>query len=151
MEEAQEERKKPTVAREYRTGEIVVFWEPAFCIHAAACLMGLPQVFDVEARPWIAIDAASADEIAETVMSCPTGALHFKRLDGGPQEEAPQQTTVRPRPNGPLFQRGRLQVMDEAGNVVREDTRIALCRCGQSANKPFCDATHRRIGFRTDS
>jgi uncharacterized Fe-S cluster protein YjdI len=151
MEEQQEERKKPTVAREYRTGEIAVFWEPAFCIHAAACLMGLPQVFDAGARPWIAIDAASADEIAETVMSCPTGALHFKRLDGGPQEDAPEQTTVRPRPNGPLFQRGRLRVTDEAGNVVREDTRIALCRCGHSANKPFCDATHRRIGFRTDS
>ncbi len=151
MEEPQEERKKPTVAREYRTDEIAVFWEPAYCIHAAACLMGLPQVFDVEARPWIAIDAASADEIAETVMSCPTGALHFKRLDGGPQEEAPVQTTVRPRPNGPLFQRGRLRVTDEAGNVVREDTRIALCRCGHSANKPFCDATHRRIGFRSHS
>ena len=118
MEEAQEERKKATVAREYRTGEIVVFWEPSFCIHAAACLMGLPQVFDVEARPWIAIDAASADEIAETVMSCPTGALHFKRLDGGPQEEAPEQTTVRPRPNGPLFQRGRLRVTDEALSLI---------------------------------
>jgi uncharacterized Fe-S cluster protein YjdI/CDGSH-type Zn-finger protein len=151
VEEGLEERKKPTVAREYRTDEIVVFWEPSFCIHSAACLMGLPQVFDVEARPWIAIDAASADEIAETVMSCPTGALHFKRLDGGPQEEGPQQTTVRPRPNGPLFQRGRLRVTDEAGNVVRVDTRVALCRCGHSANKPFCDATHRRIGFRTDS
>jgi uncharacterized Fe-S cluster protein YjdI len=35
-----EERKKPTVAREYRTGEIVVTWEPSFCMHSARCLMG---------------------------------------------------------------------------------------------------------------
>ncbi len=36
------------------------------------------------------------------------------------------------------------------GHVIREDTRMALCRCGQSNNKPFCDGTHRQIGFRTN-
>lgn len=142
-----EERKKPAVAREYRTDEIVVTWEPSFCMHSARCLMALPQVFDVDARPWIAIDAASADEIAETVMACPSGALHFRRLDGGLQEEPPEETTVRPARNGPLFQRGRIRILDNEGKVIREDTRVALCRCGASANKPFCDGTHRAIGF----
>jgi len=33
--------------------------------------------------------------------------------------------------------------------VLREDTRVALCRCGHSENKPFCDGTHRKIGFKT--
>jgi uncharacterized Fe-S cluster protein YjdI len=145
-----EERKKPTVAREYRTDEIVVTWEPSFCMHSARCLMALPQVFDVDARPWIAIDAASAEEIAETVMACPSGALRFRRLDGGPQEEPPGQTTVRTARNGPLFQRGRIRITDNEGKVIREDTRIALCRCGASENKPFCDGTHRAIGFTAD-
>ncbi len=45
MEEG--ERKSPGVAREYRSDEIVVSWEPEYCIHAANCLKGLPQVFDV--------------------------------------------------------------------------------------------------------
>jgi CDGSH-type Zn-finger protein len=36
------------------------------------------------------------------------------------------------------------------GAVVREDTRVALCRRGASGNKPFCDGSHRRIGFTTD-
>ena len=142
-----EERKKPTVAREYRTNEIVVTWEPSYCMHSARCLMALPQVFDVDARPWIAIEAASADEIAETVMACPSGALNFRRLDGGPQEQPPETTTVRPARNGPLFQRGRIRITDNEGNVIREDTRVALCRCGASENKPFCDGTHRAIGF----
>lgn len=57
-------------------------------------------------------------------------------------------TTVQERPNGPLYARGRLQIRRRDGSV-REETQVAQCRCGQSANKPFCDGTHRRIGFRT--
>jgi len=55
---------------------------------------------------------------------------------------------VQPRTNGPLFVRGKVQIVDAQGDVIREDTRIALCRCGQSANKPFCDGTHQAVGFR---
>lgn len=150
MTEETEGRKEPTVVREYATDAIVVTWEPSCCMHSARCLVNLPQVFDVDARPWIAIDGAAADEIAETVMQCPSGALHFRRLDGGPQEEPPSETTVRASRNGPLFQRGRIRVTNNEGQVIREDTRVALCRCGGSENKPFCDGTHRRIGFAAD-
>ncbi|MEX2236170.1 MAG: (4Fe-4S)-binding protein [Dehalococcoidia bacterium] len=148
MEEG--ERKNPGVAKEYRNDEIVVLWEPDYCIHVAACLMGLPQVFDVQRRPWISINAANADAIAQVVMRCPTGALHYKRLDGAPDEEAAAETTVTPWPNGPLFVRGRVRLADRRGGTIREDTRVALCRCGASANKPFCDGTHRAIGFTSD-
>jgi CDGSH-type Zn-finger protein len=116
-----------------------------------SCVRGLPQVFKPEARPWVAVDGADADAIAATVETCPTGALHYRRLDGGPQEQPPENTTVEPRPNGPLFVRGHVRIVDEDGQLIREDTRAALCRCGASENKPFCDGSHRRIGFRTDS
>lgn len=89
------------------------------------------------------------DEIAETVLTCPTGALHFRRVDGGEQETAATETTVEPLPNGPLLVRGRLKIVDAEGRVIREDTRLALCRCGASGNKPFCDGSHRRVGFTT--
>jgi uncharacterized Fe-S cluster protein YjdI/CDGSH-type Zn-finger protein len=137
------------IKREYRNERISVRWEPAYCIHAADCLNGLPEVFDALRRPWIDVDKASADEIADVVMRCPTGALHFARLDGGAQEPEPPETTVQLRPNGPMFIRGKLRIEDLSGHVVREDTRVALCRCGASENKPFCDGTHRVIGFRT--
>jgi CDGSH-type Zn-finger protein len=97
----------------------------------------------------VEIDAADADEIAETVMLCPTGALHFERLDGGDQESPWEPTMVEPRPNGPLFVRGRF-VVRQADGELREETRAALCRCGGSANKPFCDGTHKVNGFRAE-
>ena len=146
MEEG--ERQNPDVAREYRTEDIVVYWEPAFCIHTARCLQGLPEVFDVRRRPWVNMDGGSADDIARVVARCPTGALSFNRLDGGAEEQLPEETEVSPWPNGPLFLRGRVRVVDATGSTVRESTRVALCRCGGSGNKPFCDGTHRENGFR---
>jgi uncharacterized Fe-S cluster protein YjdI len=148
--EEQEERKKPGIEREYADERIAVTWEPRYCIHVAACLMEQPRVFNAMRRPWIDLTQAEADDIAQAVLGCPTGALHFRRLDGGEQEAPPAETTVQPRRNGPLFVRGNVRIIDQNENVVREDTRVALCRCGQSRNKPFCDGTHRAIGFEAD-
>jgi uncharacterized Fe-S cluster protein YjdI len=135
--------------RVYANDAIEVHWEPKLCIHVKNCVNGLGRVFDPERRPWVDVDAADADAIATTILTCPTGALHFRRIDGGSQEEPEPETTVEPRPNGPLFVRGRVHIVDDDGRLIREDTRVALCRCGGSANKPFCDGTHRRIGFTT--
>ena len=134
----------------YANEAIEVHWEPRLCIHVRNCVSRLGGVFDPERRPWIDVDAAAADDISATVQSCPTGALHVRRLDGAAQEEAAPETTIEPRPNGPLFVRGLVRIVDRDGNLLREDTRVALCRCGGSQNKPFCDGTHRRIGFTTD-
>ena len=49
----------------------------------------------------------------------------------------------------PMFVRGKVRIQDPSGHLIREDTRAALCRCGGSENKPFCDGTHRKIGFRS--
>ncbi|HEY8173534.1 MAG TPA: (4Fe-4S)-binding protein [Dehalococcoidia bacterium] len=144
---AEEERKRADVAREYRDEHIVVRWQPQFCIHTANCLNAQPEVFDAMRRPWIVLDRADADDVADAVISCPTGALSFERVDGGEQEPKSEDVTVRPWPNGPLFLRGHIRVVDAQGNA-REATRIALCRCGGSANKPYCDGTHRANGFR---
>ena len=134
-------------ARTYANEAIEVRWEPRLCIHSQACVRGLPEVFESKARPWVRVDGADAQRIADTVLTCPTGALHFRRLDGARQEEPPPETAVAAQPNGPLFVRGRVRIEDGDGNLIREDTRLALCRCGASRNKPFCDGSHRRIRF----
>jgi uncharacterized Fe-S cluster protein YjdI len=142
-----EQERGPT--RTYAGDAIEVLWEPRLCIHVRNCVRGLPQVFDPEARPWVVVDAADADAVAATIETCPTGALHYRRLDGGREEQPQEDTTVEPRPNGPLFVRGLARIVGPNGELIREDTRLALCRCGASENKPFCDGSHRRIGFTT--
>src|SRR4030095_15643944 len=112
-----EERKRPGVERVYQNGEIVVSWEPKLCIHAGYCFRGLPEVFQPENRPWVKVDAAAADKIAEVVMTCPTGALHFERLDGGPQEPQAQGTTDTATPNGPLYVRGHIRITGPGGHL----------------------------------
>ena len=53
------------------------------------------------------------------------------------------------RPNGPYLVEGDVEVLDVNGNKVDTSSRpkIALCRCGASVTKPFCDGTHSKIGF----
>jgi CDGSH-type Zn-finger protein/uncharacterized Fe-S cluster protein YjdI len=144
-----EERKRPGVARLYRNDQISVSWEPGLCIHVGECFRRLPQVFQPETRPWIKVEAAEADQIAQVVIST-TGALHFERLDGGAQESRDEKTTIQARVNGPLFVRGNVRILGPGSHLIREDTRLALCRCGHSANKPFYDGTHRRIRSRSE-
>jgi uncharacterized Fe-S cluster protein YjdI/CDGSH-type Zn-finger protein len=134
-------------ARTYETDEIAVDWYPERCIHSARCVADLPDVFDPRRKPWIELGSHSADQLAAVVERCPSGALHYRRKDGGAEEVAPPASSVRVVRDGPLLVRGDLTVADQEGAVVRQDTRMALCRCGQSGRRPFCDNTHRRIGF----
>lgn len=132
----------------YTAPTINVTFDAQRCIHSANCLRGLPVVFDLEAKPWIKADAAQADEIAAVIERCPSGALQYERLDGGPAEAPDTNTIVYPIPDGPLMVRGDVNVLDGDGNAIDAGFRVTLCRCGGSSNKPFCDNTHRRNGFR---
>ncbi len=62
-----------------------------------------------------------------------------------------QPPTITPCPNGPLLVRGDVELVDGEGMPIpRRRRTIALCRCGLSSIKPFCDGTHKVTGFRTD-
>jgi CDGSH-type Zn-finger protein/uncharacterized Fe-S cluster protein YjdI len=56
---------------------------------------------------------------------------------------------VDPETDGPLRMRGNVEIISGTGRVVARVTQARLCRCGGSANKPFCDGTHAKIGFRS--
>ena len=127
---------------------IVVTWSRRRCIHAADCVVNLPTVFEPGRRPWLDATQASADAVARVVARCPTGALHFERSDGGAPEPVPTVNTVLASRNGPNYLRGDIELVDERGEVRLRDTRVALCRCGLSQNKPLCDNAHRDAGFR---
>ena len=129
------------------TGEgIDVFFDPALCIHAARCVHGLPNVFDPAKRPWIQPMNADADTLSEVIARCPSGALHYARADGR-SEAADDDDSVSLVAGGPLYIRGDITLTLPDGTIVRHDTRLALCRCGDSKNKPYCDNSHIAAKF----
>jgi uncharacterized Fe-S cluster protein YjdI/CDGSH-type Zn-finger protein len=133
--------------RYYSDDKITISYDARRCIHVGECLRGLPAVFDTARRPWILPTGTDADAIASVIEKCPSGALHYTRLDGGASESSPEPNTIVPMPRGPLVVCGRVQLRAPDGSLIVEDTRLTLCRCGQSHNKPFCDNSHLDAGF----
>lgn len=137
--------------KEYSNGEVTVVWKPGLCIHSKNCINGLPEVFDVDKRPWIDPQGAGTQQIIEQVKQCPSGALTYYLNDGDEsteKSEPAEERLVEVLPDGPLMVHGDLLVKDGAGNEVRKQRVTAFCRCGASQNKPYCDGSHRQAGFR---
>jgi CDGSH-type Zn-finger protein len=59
------------------------------------------------------------------------------------------ETTITVRDHGPYVIRGEFVVTDAEGNQFERKEAVALCRCGHSATKPFCDGSHSREGFQS--
>jgi uncharacterized Fe-S cluster protein YjdI len=131
--------------RIYEREELAVVWDATRCTHVAECLAALPRVFDVTRRPWVDVTAADAESIAAAIRLCPTGALKYEAREDFPAEEPDDVTTVRAGRIGPLYMRGKVRLVDGHGRLIAEETRVALCRCGASANKPYCDNSHRLV------
>jgi CDGSH-type Zn-finger protein/uncharacterized Fe-S cluster protein YjdI len=124
---------------EYDGEEVEVTYDAERCIHVRACVEGLPDVFDVDRRPWVDPDAAEADEVARVVERCPAGALAH---DAG--EAPPARNAVVVVEDGPVHLRGDLDVRTATGDPVTRETRLAVCRCGRSGTRPLCDGSHER-------
>ena len=133
--------------RGYDGEEVRVTFEASRCIHAARCVRRLPAVFDTARRPWIDPNGAPAEAIEAAVRRCPTGALKSERLDGSMEEEPDTVNDLAVAPNGPIFARGDIELVDAERRLITRDTRAAFCRCGASANKPWCDGSHVDTGF----
>ena len=129
----------------YEAEGIVVEYDVARCIHVKACVQGLPLVFDPQRRPWIDPTLASVDAITDVVRRCPTGALRYRKQTGE-QEQPADRNEVQTVADGPLYVQGRLD-MQLSGDESVSETRMALCRCGASKNKPYCDNSHVEAGF----
>lgn len=138
--------------KEYSNGEVTVVWQPDLCSHSGKCVRGLSGVFDTKARPWINVQGADTAAIIAQVKNCPSGALSTY-MNTIPSESTPPSEPVAPTiravvlKNGPLMVHGEITVCDAEGNEVTKGPKTTFCRCGASANKPFCDGSHRTNGF----
>lgn len=141
----------------YTNGEVTVVWKPNVCIHSTLCWKGLVSVFNPKERPWIKMDGASTETIIEQVRKCPSGALsYFMNTDGEPVTkenennvvaESAQILKVEVSPDGPYIIKTKCLIVHGNGSEEIKTGTVALCRCGASQNKPYCDSSHKRINF----
>ena len=131
--------------REYTRDNLTIVWKPGLCIHSGVCVKALPEVYRPKEKPWIRPELASVEALKAQIARCPSGALSFREATSTQSVEA-DLPTLQVVPGGPLIFRGRVQLEQEGGSQTLEG-RNALCRCGGSSKKPFCDGTHRTLKF----
>ena len=111
--------------------------------------MGLPGSVQLTAR------VADAETIAAAVDTCPTGALAYtwhnqegkQTDDDSATPTAPPDVAIRVTADGPYEVSGSVRILDDDGGCIETTEKAWLCRCGNSQNKPFCDGSHRKVGF----
>ncbi|MFA5529003.1 MAG: (4Fe-4S)-binding protein, partial [Peptostreptococcales bacterium] len=122
--------------REYRSDDLTIYWDLSLCSHSGKCINTLPQVFDIDKRPWISINGADTEEIIKTIDICPSGALQYKlnenskvdpKLGNGPGSidyknsqsgDLGTQVTIRMTKAGPLLVKGPTKILSLEGEIL---------------------------------
>ncbi len=126
-----------------------VTWDGPLCIHAGECGRAKNALFVSGRDPWCNPDEVPVEVVDDVVARCPTGALWYDVADGGAgQQVDSSENHVVVSNDGPIFLSGDLQIQGAPDRLKGLAFRAALCRCGASQNKPFCDNAHREAGFR---
>ncbi len=152
--------------KHYPLGNQTIVWKADLCQHSGRCFGNLPEVFNPRVKPWIQPDNADAERVIAVVRMCPSGALTLLQSSEAaatPPAEAvptaPAQTaapaeappvSIKISPNGPIRVTGVITIALPDGSEVTRMPPTALCRCGHSKAKPFCDGSHAREGFRDE-
>ncbi len=134
--------------KQYHNDEIIIHWKPSVCIHSALCWKNLPHVFNPREKPWIKTDSANTIAITEQIDKCPSGALTYTHKNKTNTNMENNQNKIEIAANGPILVHGTIEIKHSDGKVETKEQMTALCRCGASANKPFCDGAHRKIDFK---
>ena len=130
--------------REYSNQNLTVFWDSSKCIRSGNCDRQLPEVFDINKRPWVNINAADVKEIKRVIDTCPTGALSYSC----PGKSIAENVVIKVQRDGPYKVEGKCELIGIDGEVIETGDVFALCRCGKSKKIPFCDGSHYRAGFK---
>lgn len=150
--------------KNYQNEHIIVHWFPELCAHPGTCLRALPKVFNLNQRPWVNVDGAEPETIIKTIDQCPSGALRYSLPAGSKVNEKrakgvgslnyenthPPVVKIKVAPNGPLVIEGSAVILGIEGEKLKEGSRITLCRCGFSENRPFCDGMHSKKDWKPD-
>jgi len=133
----------------YAGKHITIHDNRRLCAHAGQCTHGLASVWRMGEKPWIDPDGADVDAIIAVIEQCPSGALSYS-IDGKHTEAEAVAEGVVVSTNGPYHVTGAISLNDPSRDTADVPDRYALCRCGASKNKPFCDGSHWDIKFKDD-
>ena len=154
--DAKDPNRVPDQRDTYLGEQVTIFDNRGICQHSGLCSDRAPTAFRTAAEPFVAPSGARLDELVRAVRDCPSGALSLG-FDGEEERDLADWHGTRERAievtqDGPYRVTGAIPVTDAAGaNVPRaagsSREHFALCRCGQSQNKPFCSGMHWYVDF----
>lgn len=133
-------------ARAYEGPGVVMRDDRSICSHASFCATRATNAWKLVKRG-ATEDTAALTQVMGMVERCPSGALTYRLEPAGRDVEVPLRAEVVVVPDGPLQVTGGVRVELADGIALETRNRMTLCRCGQSANKPLCDGSHRDAGF----
>lgn len=138
----------------YESRQFEITDNRGLCAHSGRCTDALPVVFRVGAEPFVAPAGGRADDILRAVQACPSGALGVA-IEGrraASLADTRREPGIEVSQDGPYRLTGGIEVVDPDGAPVTRPEgsspeHCSLCRCGQSANKPFCSGAHWNADF----
>jgi CDGSH-type Zn-finger protein len=139
------ERSQDRVDR-YEGRELTVLDNRFLCAHVGACSDGLAAAFKYGEEPWIDPNGGPSAKLREVIQRCPSGALAYA-LGGREVREFEREPGITVSQNGPYFVVGGIALETDAWAQGASREHYALCRCGRSKNKPFCDGSHWEPAF----
>ncbi len=131
---------------EYDGDALILHDNRKLCAHAGICTDQLREVFGSGREPWIDPNAAPSEALRDIVRKCPSGALNYSEV-GEIQEDFDREPEITVSKNGPYNVVGGIELETEHWIDDASREHYALCRCGASRNKPFCDGSHWGIEF----
>lgn len=137
----------PDGGEDYRGAQITVSFNRLLCSASEECAHRLPEVFRKGEKPWIQPDRADVQRVIAAVEACPSGALRYAHGGRSGPVHARREPLIRIRRDGPYEVEGGLALGSAVWCEGASQEHYALCRCGASKNKPFCDGSHHKAGF----
>ena len=131
--------------KEFPGETIVVKDDHSFCVHAGYCGTRLTNIWEMVKDSG---DPEVRAKIVAMVEMCPSGTLTFAPDENSAVVEQDLPKEVGVVADGPLWVSGGITIERRDGKPLEVRNRMTLCRCGQSANKPFCDGAHKESGFK---
>jgi CDGSH-type Zn-finger protein len=142
--EVADRRPRAARARVLAGDGVVMTDDPSLCTHAGHCADRFTDVWEMIRQT---TDPEVRVRLQRMVDLCPSGRLAHGLTAAAEPVEPDFEPSIAVIEGGPLWVRGGIPVESSDGTVYEVRNRVTLCRCGHSNNKPFCDGSHKEVGF----